>query len=112
MAISLKVSRSACKVRCIIVTALARSPSCGDASRRNSLAIRLAIGSFSALTPAPIAVAAHLAAPIGWIISDTRQQLAGLRCFDDSHGPIAGALCQLRVKRQEEMKPSAIIGIR
>ena len=54
---------------------------------------------------------AHLAAPIVGIIGHTRQQLAGLRRLDDGDGTVGPRLCALRIKRQQQVKTLAGIGI-
>ena len=63
------------------------------------------------LMPAPLAVAAHPAAPILRIVVSARQQLAGARRLDDGDGTIAPRLCALGVERHEEMQTLAGVGV-
>src|SRR5262245_9485175 len=54
-------------------------------------------------TPAPFAMAAHMAVPFLGIVIGTRQQFAGTRCLDDGGGAIAARLFTLGDERLEEV---------
>ena len=64
-----------------------------------------------ASSPAPFAVAAHLAAPVVRIVGEARQQLAGAGRFDDGNGAVRSGLRPFGIERHQEVQALAGVGV-